>query len=215
MKRIWHFVAICLFLLSGCHTPNTISHDPFVAVYNGNIYDEVDNWYPVNEDYKTVSVWIGFENDISEPIVYSKQANVLKTDTDCIGLVYDNKLSDMNYFIKRDTNIPQVYKDAVQKIVLVNDSANIELRKDGLVSYLEFLKQCYSDKSSYVVEEWEQGSPDMFIYVYFQDFPLYYYYGYFGRLESGKYGFSSWDFQNYNTHGIVIPDNITNQILQY
>ena len=206
---------ICLLALSGCRTTSPNSEDRYIALYNGDIYDEVDNWYPVSKDYEPVSAWIGFEDEMTESITYSKQASILKSDTKHIALIYDNQLSDMNYFIKRDAHIPHICTDTVEKIVLVKDDERIPLEKDNFSSYLKFINQCYSDKASYVTDKWNHSAPDWFIYVYFQDFPLYYYYGYFGQLKSGQYGFSSWDFEGYNTHGIALPESISNDILSY
>ena len=209
MKKSLFLLIACLILLVGCE--NAIG-EPFI-MYNGEIYDfhNWTDWNLINEDaeWETIYVWHGFEEEFSETIKYTTKAKTLKDDPNRLIIAYG--VMETNYYIKRGA-IPAVYSDSVEKIVLSNEVSNLTLDKEGLELWLDFLKQCYSDKN-HVSEKWNKGVPNSSIYVYFSDFPMNYYYGYFGLSESGRLGFSSWDFENYNTHCIILPEELSSRIL--
>lgn len=212
MKKLVFLLAAAIFLLSGC--ASTTDNQRFVAIYNNEIYKEAPNWYPINPTYTSVRAWVGTEEDASHPTDDLSKVLLANANPTHPFIAYDNQLSETHYLIKGDDTLPDVYTDKIEKIVLSRDDENTVISGSALESLVDFLRQCHAGTISYQTEKWKSGAPDQLVYIYFEEFPLYYYYGYFGQSESGKSGFSSWDVESYNTQCILLPDAVAEGIAQ-
>ena len=197
MKKLVFLLAVAIFLLSGC--ASTTDGQRFVAIYNNEIYKEAPNWYPINPTYTSVRAWVGTEENASHPTDDLSEVSLANANTTHPFIAYDNQLSETHYLIKGDDTLPDV-------CTVISGNA--------LESLMDFLRQCHAGTISYQTEKWKSGAPDQLVYIYFEEFPLYYYYGYFGQSESGKSGFSSWDVESYNTQCILLPDTVVEGIAQ-
>ena len=199
---------VCLLLLTGCTTEQNYS-GASVMVYNGELYDFQSNsrWQTVNGTAEWETVYVGFvdEENIDATVSYTKKAKILKNNPESLVIAYG--ILETNYYIKRGA-IPSVYSERVEKVVFSDGVSTVTLEQENLQLWMDFLRQCHANPTSCQTEPWKKGVPDGFIYVYFSDFPLYYFFGYFGFSASGQLGFSAWDFEEYNTQCILLPENI-------
>lgn len=210
--------ALILCVANGCSSDDDVMDMNYIAIYKNEIYDEIKFWYPISNDWEEVSAWVGFEEDVSGPVQYTQNAMFLKDDVNHLFLVYDNKLSDLNYFYKRSESLPNVYSDSVEKVVFPHGpyskiNSTIILNDKSLMIWKEFFKQCYEDKDSIVVEKAIDTLSG--IDIYFKDLPMYYYYGSLGITKSGKICVSSRDFENSTEQYIVLPDELSQYILSF
>lgn len=210
------FALLIFCTMSGCRSDDDIYMN-YIAIYENEIYDEVKFWYPISNDWEEVSAWVGFEKYVSEPVQYTKNAMFLKNDIDHRFLAYDSKLDDLHFFYKRSESLPTAYSDSVEKVVFayspytkITDSTII-LTDDSLMIWKEFFKQCYENKESVVVEKAEHVLSA--VNIYFEDLPMFYYYGSMGITKSGKICILSRDFGDGVTDYVVLPEKLSQYIL--
>lgn len=212
LKKAFCLLFACLFILAGCDN----APDTFLA-YNGDLYDfqSASRWHLIDEEAAWETIEVGFtdNNEVDETIQYTAKAKTLKNDPDRRIIAYGT--AETNYYIKRGA-LPAVCASDVEKVVLAKDvsGVTVTLEQDGLRLWLDFLTQFYSDNTACTSEKWGKTVPDSYIYVYFSDFPAYYYYGYLGFSESGKLGFAPLDDEECNMRCFLLPEVLSNHILQ-
>lgn len=202
-------LCICLLVLTGCKEMEGIPHKRETSLlYDGEVFDfhSGSYWTPVDKRTKWEDVCVGFYDTDAEngQVEYTTRAKILKGSSSISVIAYG--AVETNYYIKRGQT-PSVYVDNVEKIVVSNDFSSISIETNDLTGWLEFLKESHLNKHC-EYEKWSEEAPDYSVYVYFTDFPLYYYYGYMGRSESGRWGISTWDYADYNSSCIIIPDEL-------
>ena len=140
--------------------------------YGGRTYSTISNWYPINDDYKSITVKMD-DSDCKANLYSLSGRNVIKIEGDLAGEIY---------FFPKNEELPN-YKniDNVDKIVISEFSKDENVIKDnsGIKKWLNIISTAETSSSKDDVI----GS----VNIYYRDFPVYQYLGNLCKNKNGKY----------------------------
>jgi hypothetical protein len=174
-RKICLLMLIFVLILSGCDIFE-YKESKVVALYNGEIYEEADDWHPIGEKTSKDKAWIGYINPGEKPSPgkANKEVILYENDKDMIFISYDSKIDEVHTMHKISHSLPSIYSDSVEKIILQNgEEKYFYIEGEQLDCFLNLLETYFERKEEIVKASWKEDVSGVKIY-FKENFPAYY-----------------------------------------